>query len=43
MDNKYIFIRGVSERYNGALLNNSPLASSEPDKKILHLILYHLT
>jgi len=33
MDNKYIFIRGVSERYNGALLNNSPLASSEPDKK----------
>lgn len=33
LDNKYIYIRGVSERYNGALLNNSPLASSEPDKK----------
>lgn len=33
MNNKYIFVRGVSERYNGALLNNSPLASSEPDKK----------
>ena len=33
MDNKYIYVRGVSERYNGALLNNSPLASSEPDKR----------
>ncbi len=33
LDNKYIYIRGVSERYNGALLNNSPLASSEPDRK----------
>lgn len=33
LDNKFIFVRGVSERYNGALLNNSPLASSEPDKK----------
>jgi hypothetical protein len=33
LDNKYIFVRGVSERYNTALLNNSPLASSEPDKK----------
>ncbi|MCU0413260.1 MAG: TonB-dependent receptor [Ignavibacteriaceae bacterium] len=33
LDNKYIYVRGVSERYNGALLNNSPLASSEPDKR----------
>ena len=33
MDNKYIFVRGVSERYSSALLNNAPLASSEPDKK----------
>jgi hypothetical protein len=33
MDNKYVYIRGASERYNGALLNNSPLASVEPDKK----------
>lgn len=33
LDNKYIFVRGVSERYSSALLNNSPLASSEPDKK----------
>ncbi|QQS35314.1 MAG: TonB-dependent receptor [Ignavibacteriales bacterium] len=33
MDNKYIFVRGVSERYSSALLNNAPLASSEPDKR----------
>ncbi|NWF88768.1 MAG: carboxypeptidase-like regulatory domain-containing protein [Ignavibacteriaceae bacterium] len=33
VDNKYIYIRGVSERYNGALLNNSPLASAEPEKR----------
>lgn len=33
MDGKFIFVRGVSERYSGALLNNSPLASTEPDKK----------
>jgi hypothetical protein len=33
VDGKFIFVRGVSERYSGALLNNSPLASTEPDKK----------
>lgn len=33
LENKYVYVRGVSERYNGALLNNTPLASSEPDKK----------
>ncbi|TAL70867.1 MAG: TonB-dependent receptor [Bacteroidetes bacterium] len=30
---KYIFIRGVSERYNNTLLNGTSLATSEPDKK----------
>ncbi|MFI5237281.1 MAG: carboxypeptidase-like regulatory domain-containing protein, partial [Ignavibacteriales bacterium] len=33
LEGKYIFIRGVSERYSSAQLNNTPLASSEPDKK----------
>jgi hypothetical protein len=33
LDNKFIYVRGVSERYNSALLNNSPLASTEPDKR----------
>lgn len=33
MDNKHIFVRGTSERYSNALLNNSPLTSTEPDKR----------
>ena len=32
-DNKFVVIRGLSERYNSALLNNSVLPSTEPDKK----------
>ncbi|GAA4167427.1 TonB-dependent receptor [Sphingobacterium ginsenosidimutans] len=32
-DNKFIIIRGLSDRYNSALLNNSPLPSTEPDRK----------
>lgn len=33
VDNKYVQIRGTSERYNNALLNGTSLSSSEPDKK----------
>ncbi len=32
-DNKFIVIRGLSDRYNTALLNNAILPSSEPDRK----------
>lgn len=32
-DNKFIIIRGLSDRYNSALLNNSPLPSTESDRK----------
>lgn len=32
-DNKFVVIRGLSERYNVSLLNNSVLPSTEPDKK----------
>ncbi|WP_018616559.1 TonB-dependent receptor [Segetibacter koreensis] len=32
-DNKFVVIRGLSERYNTSLLNNSVLPSTEPDKK----------
>lgn len=32
-DNKFVIIRGLSERYNAALLNNSILPSTEADKK----------
>lgn len=32
-DNKFIIVRGLNDRYNTALLNNSPLPSTEPDRK----------
>jgi outer membrane receptor for ferrienterochelin and colicin len=32
-DNKFVIIRGMSERYNVALLNNALLPSTEADKK----------
>ncbi|MEI8134022.1 MAG: carboxypeptidase-like regulatory domain-containing protein [bacterium] len=33
VDNKFVEIRGTSERYNNATLNGSALSSTEPDKK----------
>lgn len=33
VENKFVYVRGTSERYSNALLNNAPLSSSEPDKK----------
>ena len=32
-DNKFVIVRGLSERYNASLLNNATLPSTEPDKK----------
>ena len=32
-DNKFIIVRGLSDRYNAAMINNSPMPSSEPDRK----------
>jgi TonB-dependent receptor len=32
-DNKYAIIRGLNERYNTAMINGSPLPSTEPDRK----------
>jgi hypothetical protein len=32
-DNKFVIIRGLSDRYNAALINNAQLPSTEPDKK----------
>ena len=32
-DNKFVVVRGLSDRYNQALLNNALMPSSEPDKK----------
>jgi TonB-dependent receptor len=33
VDNKFVFVRGISERYNKAMLNGGALASTEPDRK----------
>jgi hypothetical protein len=33
VDNKFVSVRGTSERYNNALLNGAALTSTEPDKK----------
>lgn len=33
VNDKYIFVRGVSERYSNTTLNGAGLASTEPDKK----------
>ncbi|HJP63133.1 MAG TPA: TonB-dependent receptor [Mucilaginibacter sp.] len=32
-DNKFVIIRGLSDRYNTALLDNTPLPSTEPNRK----------
>jgi len=32
-DNKFVIVRGLSDRYNSTLVNNAPLPSSEPDRK----------
>ncbi|MCX7798632.1 MAG: carboxypeptidase-like regulatory domain-containing protein [Melioribacter sp.] len=33
VDNKFVFVRGTSERYSNAMLNSASLSSTEPDKK----------
>ena len=33
IDNKFVNVRGINERYNTTMLNNVPVTSSEPDKK----------
>jgi len=32
-DNKFVVVRGLSDRYNAAVINNAQLPSTEPDKK----------
>ena len=33
VDNKFIYVRGTSERYSNTLVNGTQLSSTEPDKK----------
>lgn len=37
VDGKYAYVRGLGERYSATTLNGAPLASSEPDKKVIPL------
>ncbi len=32
-DDKFVVVRGLNERYNASYINNSPLPSTEPDRK----------
>jgi hypothetical protein len=32
-DNRYVVVRGLSDRYNQAFINSAPMPSSEPDRK----------
>ncbi|MBN2542926.1 TonB-dependent receptor [bacterium] len=35
VNDKYVFVRGLSERYSNARLNQSALSSPEPDKRVV--------
>lgn len=37
VDGKYAYVRGLGERYSSTTLNGAPLASPEPDKKVIPL------
>jgi TonB-dependent receptor len=37
VDGKYAYVRGLGERYSGTTLNGAPLASPEPDRKVIPL------
>jgi outer membrane receptor protein involved in Fe transport len=37
VDNKYVLVRGLGDRYGAASLNGAPMASPEPDKKTVPL------
>lgn len=37
---KHIFVRGMGDRYNSAYLNGMPLASTDPDKRVIPLNIF---
>ncbi len=39
-DNKFLFVRGLSERYTGATLNGSKLPSTDPNRRAVPLDLF---
>jgi hypothetical protein len=39
-DDRFVFVRGLGERYSSALLNESRLPSTDPDKRVVPLDLF---
>ena len=39
-NNKYVFVRGLGERYSGALLNGSRLPSTDPNRRVVPMDLF---
>jgi len=37
VDNRYVFVRGLGERYSATLINGAPVGSPEPNKKVFPL------
>ncbi len=40
VDNQYVFVRGLGERYSNTTLNGSIMPTTEPDKKVVPLDLF---
>lgn len=40
VDNQYVFVRGLGERYSNTTLNGAVLPTTEPDKKVVPLDLF---
>ena len=40
VDNQYVFVRGLGERYSNTTLAGSVLPTTEPDKKVVPLDLF---
>ncbi len=40
VDNKYVFVRGLGERYSATQLNGSTIPSTQPDKKVVAMDLF---
>ena len=40
MDNQYVFVRGLGERYSNTTLSGSTIPTTEPDKKVVPLDLF---
>ena len=37
VDDKYVFVRGLGERYSSTLINTTPITSPEPNKRVIPL------